>query len=197
MIQVRFGFDTVDEDANHFEGFYVDDALVQAASGPFCGNGLAAEGCGETCDDGNAQGGDGCSASCQLEGVTDRLRFAGTAQGGAIRITVSGVELVVSTHAGQSAAAVADAVAAAIEASSALQALGVSAASSLGDLFVLGGAINAAIGHRPRDRDPDRSGGDPRSRARKPDRTRARAGRPRRQYPAPSMGGPQLTHFDR
>jgi cysteine-rich repeat protein len=144
VIQIRFGFETVDEDANHFEGFYVDDALVQAASGPFCGNGLAAEGCGETCDDGNAQGGDGCSASCQLEGVTDRLRFAGTAQGGAIRITVSGVELVVSTHAGQSAAAVADAVAAAIEASSALQALGVSAASSLNDLFVLGGTIDAA-----------------------------------------------------
>jgi cysteine-rich repeat protein len=149
VIQVRFGFDTVDENANHFEGFYVDDAAVRAASAPVCGNGLAAAACGETCDDGNAQGGDGCSASCRLEGVTDARTFAGTAAGGTIEITVSGVALVVPTSAGQSAAAVAAAVAAAIEGSPALQALGVSAASSLAVLFVLGGTIDAASSNDP------------------------------------------------
>jgi cysteine-rich repeat protein len=149
VIQVRFGFDTVDEDANHFEGFYVDDAAVRAAGGPVCGNGLAAASCGETCDDGNAQGGDGCSASCRLEGVTDARTFAGTAQGGAVEITVSGVALVVPTSAGQSAAAVAAAVAAAIEGSPALQTLGVSAASSLAVLFVLGGTIDSAVSTDP------------------------------------------------
>jgi cysteine-rich repeat protein len=149
VIQVRFGFDTVDEDANHFEGFYVDDAVVRAAGSPVCGNGLAAAGCGETCDDGNAQGGDGCSASCELEGVTDRRTFAGTAEGGTIEITVSGVALAVPTGAGQSAVAVAAAVAAAIEGSPELQALGVSAASSAAELFVLGGTIDAAASHDP------------------------------------------------
>ncbi len=149
VIQLRFGFDTVDDAANHFEGFYVDDAAVQVAGGPVCGNGLAAASCGETCDDGNALGGDGCSASCRLEGVTDSRSFAGTAAGGAIEITVSGVALVVPTGAGQSAAAVAAAVAAAIEASAALQALGVSAASSLVQLFVLGGTIDAASSSDP------------------------------------------------
>jgi cysteine-rich repeat protein len=69
VIELRFGFDTVDDNANHFEGFYVDDVTVAAAAGPVCGNGLVAASCGETCDDGNLSGGDGCSASCQLEGV--------------------------------------------------------------------------------------------------------------------------------
>jgi hypothetical protein len=55
----------------------------------------------------------------------------------------------VPTSAGESAAAVAAAVAAAIEASPALQALGVSAASSLADLFVLGGTIDAASSTDP------------------------------------------------
>jgi cysteine-rich repeat protein len=149
VIQVRFGFDTVDDDANHFEGFYVDDAAVLAAGAPVCGNGLAAAVCGETCDDGNAQGGDGCSAGCQLEGVTDRRTFAGIAQGGAIELTVSGVALAVPTVAGQSAAAVAAAVAGAIEASAELQALGVSAASSAAELLVLGGTVQAASSHDP------------------------------------------------
>ena len=149
VIQLRFGFDTVDEDANHFEGFYVDDAAVRAVGAPVCGNGLAAASCGETCDDGNTQGGDGCSASCRLEGVTATRSFAGTAAGGTIQLTVSGVILVVPTFAGQSADAVAAAVAAAIEASPALQALGVSAASSLADLYVLGGTIDAALSSDP------------------------------------------------
>ncbi len=149
VIQVRFGFDTVDDAANHFEGFYVDDAAVEAGGAPVCGNGLAATSCGETCDDGNTLGGDGCSASCGLEGVTDSRSLVGTAAGGTIEITVSGVALSVPTGAGQSAAAVAAAVASAIEATPALQALGVSAASSLAALFVLGGTIDAAISTDP------------------------------------------------
>ena len=32
-----------------------------------CGDGVVQGGCGETCDDGNVTGGDGCSADCQLE----------------------------------------------------------------------------------------------------------------------------------
>ena len=148
-IQVRFGFDTVDENANHFEGLYVDDVAVVAGSGPVCGNGLVAAACGETCDDGNAEAGDGCSAGCQLEGVTDQRSFAGTGQGGAIEIAVSGVALAVSTAAGDSAAEVAAAVAAAINADAALQALGVSAASSLGTLFVIAGHIDAIASSDP------------------------------------------------
>ena len=77
VIQVRFGFDTVDDDANHFEGFYVDDAAVLAAGAPVCGNGLVAASCGETCDDGNALAGDGCSASCRLENTVPSLGLAG------------------------------------------------------------------------------------------------------------------------
>jgi cysteine-rich repeat protein len=149
VIQLRFGFDTVDDNANHFEGFYVDDATVLAAAGPVCGNGLAAASCGETCDDGNGVSGDGCSAGCQLEGVTDQRSFAGTAQGGTIELTVSGVALSVQTFAGESAAAVAAAVAAAIVGSAELQALGVSAASSLAELFVIGGTIDAAASTDP------------------------------------------------
>jgi cysteine-rich repeat protein len=92
LLQVRFAFDTVDEVDNHFEGFYVDDVTIRASGPIVCGNGMAAAACGETCDDGNGLGGDGCSATCQLEGVTDQVVFSGTALGGFIEITVSGVE---------------------------------------------------------------------------------------------------------
>jgi cysteine-rich repeat protein len=148
-IQLRFGFDTVDDDANHFEGFYVDDATILAPGGPVCGNGLVAARCGETCDDGNGLDGDGCSASCELEGVTDQRTFSGTAQGGGIGLTLSGVALSVPTSAGQSSAAVAAAVAAAINASAELQGLGVSAVSSLEQLFVIGGTIDSAASSDP------------------------------------------------
>jgi cysteine-rich repeat protein len=149
LVQLRFGFDTVDGEDNHFEGFYVDDAMIVVAGAPVCGNGLAAASCGETCDDGNTEGGDGCSATCQLEGVTDQREFAGTAQGGAIAITVSSVALGVPTSAGESSAAVAAAVAAAIAADPTLQALGVSAASSGGTLFVIGGSVDDATSSDP------------------------------------------------
>jgi len=149
VIQLRFGFDTVDEDANHFEGFYVDDAALLAPAAPVCGNGIAAATCGESCDDGNLQGGDGCSIACELEGVTDQRSFAGTAQGGTIEITLGGVPLSVPTSPGESGAEVAAAVAAAINANSALEALGVSAAASLETLFVIGGTIDAIASTDP------------------------------------------------
>jgi cysteine-rich repeat protein len=149
LIQLRFGFDTIDDNANQFEGFYVDDATVAAAGAPVCGNGLLAASCGETCDDGNAVGGDGCSASCQLEGVTDQRSFLGVALGGSIEISVSGVALSVPTLPGETAADVAAAVAAAINADPALQGLGVSAASSLGTLLVVGGGIDSAVSADP------------------------------------------------
>ncbi len=38
---------------------------------PFCGNGRIDAGSGESCDDGNLTGADGCSAGCQLETVLD------------------------------------------------------------------------------------------------------------------------------
>jgi cysteine-rich repeat protein len=40
-------------------------AVVDA--GPYCGDGLVQEDRGETCDDGNRVGGDGCSGICKLE----------------------------------------------------------------------------------------------------------------------------------
>jgi cysteine-rich repeat protein len=149
LLQVRFSFDTVDDVDNHFEGFYVDDAVIRASGPIVCGNGIAAAACGETCDDGNTQGGDGCSAECELEGVTDQVAFSGTAQGGSIEVTVSGVPLSAPTSVGESSADVATAVAAAINGDLTLQGLGVSAASSLGALFVIGGTIDAAASADP------------------------------------------------
>lgn len=42
-------------------------ALVVTVEAGFCGNGLAEASLGEQCDDGNTAGGDGCSATCQIE----------------------------------------------------------------------------------------------------------------------------------
>lgn len=149
LVQVRFAFDTVDDANNHFEGFYVDDAVIRASGPILCGNGFTAAACGETCDDGNTQGGDGCSDTCELEGVTDLAVFSGVAQGGSIDITVSGVALSVLTSAGDSSTDVAAAVAAAINADPTLQGLGVAAVASLDVLYVLGGSIDAAASNDP------------------------------------------------
>jgi cysteine-rich repeat protein len=78
----------------------------------------------EECDDGNAQSGDGCNAACDLEQTLD---INGTASGGFIRVIVDGVVLLVPTNPGDSAAEVAAAIAAAINANSALELKGVSA----------------------------------------------------------------------
>ena len=55
---------------------YYGDACVPAGS--TCGNGYMDE--GEICDDGNARAGDGCSPSCQFEGICgDGIRDPGEA----------------------------------------------------------------------------------------------------------------------
>jgi cysteine-rich repeat protein len=142
-IQVRFGFDTVDGNANTFEGFYVDDVTVRGSGAPVCGNGMAAHACGEGCDDGNLANFDGCSGVCQAEGVTSQGTFTGTGQGGAIHITVNGVALVVTTFAGDSAATVASRVAGAINGNATLQGQGVSATWVGSRLDVIAGTISS------------------------------------------------------
>jgi cysteine-rich repeat protein len=149
QIQVRFGFDTVDGNQNTFEGFYVDDVAVQGMGAPVCGNGMAAHLCSEACDDGNTVGGDGCSAACQAEGVTDQGFFSGTGQGGSIAITVNGVALNVTTTAGDSAATVASRVSGAINGNGTLQGLGVTATWDGARLDVIAGAIGALTSNDP------------------------------------------------
>ncbi|MDP3910008.1 MAG: hypothetical protein Q8Q14_06425 [Gemmatimonadales bacterium] len=149
LIQLRLGFDTVDGTQNVFEGFYVDDVTVQGMGAPVCGNGMAANACGEGCDDGNTAGGDGCSAVCQAEGVTGQVTFSGTGQGGSIEITVSGVPLSVSTFAGDSAIEVAARVADAINNDPMLQGLGVWATYSTNRLDVIGGVVDTAASTDP------------------------------------------------
>ncbi|MCC7387005.1 MAG: hypothetical protein IT384_34535 [Deltaproteobacteria bacterium] len=47
----------------------VDLALALSILNPACSNGAVERRAGETCDDGNLLSGDGCDASCQLEGA--------------------------------------------------------------------------------------------------------------------------------
>lgn len=65
-IQLRFDFGV--DGCNGNIGWYVDEVEVYACSDELvlaCGNGLLDS--GESCDDGNAAGGDGCSDTCQIE----------------------------------------------------------------------------------------------------------------------------------
>lgn len=48
-----------------------DVELSVAIRDPSCGNGIAEHRAGEGCDDGNLQGGDGCSASCTAEAAAE------------------------------------------------------------------------------------------------------------------------------
>lgn len=149
QIQVRLGFDTVDGNQNTFEGFYVDDIAVQGMGAPVCGNGMAAHLCSEACDDGNTSGGDGCSGTCQAEGVTDQASFSGTGQGGSIAITVNGVPLSVATFSGDSAAMVASRVSDAINANATFQGQGVTATWDGTRLDVIGGTIGSLTSNDP------------------------------------------------
>lgn len=98
-----------------------------------CGNGtLEFE---ETCDDGGTTSGDGCFETCQLE---DQFWLFGIASGGSISVTVDGATVVVPTSAGESAADVAAAVAAALNVDPTLSDLGVAADSSSSQMFVTG-----------------------------------------------------------
>ncbi|MCH2170718.1 M36 family metallopeptidase [Myxococcota bacterium] len=88
----------------------------------YCGDGIIQT--GETCEDGNLQTLDGCSSRCRIETA---LPFSGTANGGRIVLTLSGVSLEVTTLAGDSATAVANRLAQAILADPSLVAMGVTA----------------------------------------------------------------------
>ncbi len=89
----------------------------------------------EQCDDGAKVAADGCSARCRSEEFID---LAGPATGGRIDVTIQGVVVGVNTANGQTAAQVAQALAAAINANAALQALGVTALAAGGRVVVEG-----------------------------------------------------------
>lgn len=65
---VRFRYEFGVDGCNGVIGWYVDDVQTYSCSaeaGPVCGNSVMEA--GETCDDGNASNGDGCSMTCQVE----------------------------------------------------------------------------------------------------------------------------------
>jgi cysteine-rich repeat protein len=105
--------------------------------------------CGEACDDGNALDGDGCSSLCQAEGVTDRVSFSGTGQGGSIEISVNGVPLGVPTFEGDSAVDVARRVSEAINDDPILAGSGVSAVFSVDRVDLIGGVFDHVTSSDP------------------------------------------------
>jgi cysteine-rich repeat protein len=84
-----------------------------------CGNNTLQP--GEQCDDGGTSFFDGCASNCRIE--TALPPITGTANGGTVTVTIDGVAVQIATTLGQSASAVASALAAAINASTALSAL--------------------------------------------------------------------------
>jgi len=100
-----------------------------------CGNAILEP--TEDCDDGNRAGGDLCSAACYRE---EFVSLAGVATGGEVAFIVEGIRVAVPTAAGQSAAAVATALAAAINADPTLAAMRITAAVR-GSAVIVGGAV--------------------------------------------------------
>jgi len=93
----------------------------------------------EQCDDGGLASVDGCNASCDIE---EFLELSGTAAGGSVSVTVSGVVVPVTTTAGQTATQVVQALANAINANATLQAAGVTA-TAVGTRLVTNGDITS------------------------------------------------------
>jgi len=62
---VQIGFTLASDDSQQYGGWTVDDVCIVGIKTPVCGDGVLDS--GETCDDGNVAGGDGCSSSCQVE----------------------------------------------------------------------------------------------------------------------------------
>jgi extracellular elastinolytic metalloproteinase len=91
---------------------------------------------GEQCDDGGSAFFDGCASNCRSEDLLPA--FVGTAQGGTVTATIAGVAVQITTTMGQSSSDVAAALAAAINASTALQALQVVAATQTNRVVVSG-----------------------------------------------------------
>jgi cysteine-rich repeat protein len=86
----------------------------------------------ETCDDGGLLDGDGCSATCQLQ---EAYTFTGTALGGAsVSLRVNGQLVAIVTTAGESAGAIAQRLANAIN----WEVTGVTAGASGNQLYVTG-----------------------------------------------------------
>ena len=106
---------------------------VPAGCTPVCGDSTLQA--GEQCDDGNAVPFDGCAAICRNETL---LQIFGVAQGGSASVTIEGVLVSVPTSPGQSAAQVAAALAAAIEANPTLAAAGIVAEVQGGQIAVTG-----------------------------------------------------------
>ena len=114
---------------------------VPAQCAAECGDSLLQA--GEQCDDGNAVPFDGCAAICRYETL---LEIYGTAQGGSASVTIDGVLVSIPTTPGQSAAQVAAALAAAIEADPVLAAAGIAAEAQAGQLAVTGNVSAFTLG---------------------------------------------------
>ena len=97
----------------------------------------------EGCDDGALAGLDGCNSTCDVE---EFFELAGSAAGGSVSVTVSGQVVTVTTVVGQTAAQVAQALANAINANTALQALGITATAQGTRLIVSGDITSVTIG---------------------------------------------------
>jgi cysteine-rich repeat protein len=97
----------------------------------------------EGCDDGGRTSLDGCSARCRVEEFVDLSGIPNG--GGTVQVTVSGEVFEVTTSAGQSAMDVVQALAAQINASAVLQALGVLATGAGSRLVVEDGDITDVV----------------------------------------------------
>ncbi|HEU5180197.1 MAG TPA: multicopper oxidase domain-containing protein [Candidatus Polarisedimenticolia bacterium] len=97
----------------------------------------------EECDRGDTAPWDGCSAGCDLE---EYLMLAGAPQGGGAQLVVEGRTISVPTAAGQTAADVAAALAAAINADPTLQALKIQAYAVGGRVIVNGSIGQVTMG---------------------------------------------------
>ena len=104
-----------------------------------CGQGVLEP--SEECDDGNTLDGDGCSSSCQRE---EYSYLEGQAEGGTVQQTVEGVVISVDTSAGQTAAEVMAALAAAINADPTLTDLGIYA-FAVGNALITNGSLGEVI----------------------------------------------------
>jgi cysteine-rich repeat protein len=134
------------------------DGVIQAELGETCddGNLTSGDGCnfrcvleacgdgkldvGEECDDGNTAPADTCSAACEFE---DLYFMNGSADGGAgVSVTLDGVVVAVAPVAGQTAVQVLAALALAINADGALDALGTKATTH-GEALYTNGSFTA------------------------------------------------------
>jgi cysteine-rich repeat protein len=106
---------------------------------PACGDG--ALGPGEECDDGNGVNGDLCSARCETETF---LALVGESLGGRVTVEIDGVAIAVESFAGESAADVVAALAAAVSADPSLAGQGVTALARNGFLST-NGAIEVVV----------------------------------------------------